>query len=669
MPRSTTRAATTLLLLAATAVSMTLTGPAATALPRAVASTVCPPAGGATIADAPTPATGALVVQGHGWGHSLGMSQYGAQGAARLGCSAPTILSTYYPGTTIRTPTLRTAVRLRLLSNEKAGRSTVQAQDKPLTWLAVSARKTVVQPEGTVWSVQRRADGRGLVLRDDRGVERFWVARSGVLQLQERGAVARVRSLAGTSLRTDLRMRMDDTEFTASATGLSAEQVLRDDATGAAVQKYLWGLAEVPASWPAAALQAQAVAARTYLVAGYAPATDPTTYRIGTTTATQHYGGVKHELEDAAAGGAWRAAVDATAGQVVTAADGTPIDAVFTSSLGGRSEDVRYVWGGSGVPYLSGVDDSRWDAASDNPFRSWSVGLTQSEVARRFGFDSVTDVHLGAPASPDRLAGVTVTGSRGGVVSTRTFTGWAARQALGVRSPSFTLQWLVPATSQPLSGDFDGDGRGDVGWFAAGRVTLLTAAGARRTYTIGGPTSRAVVGDFDGNGKDSVGVVTGIRWCLRNLVRSGGCDVGFDYGTPTDIPVAGRWHGGRADGIGVWRSGQWFLKDVAGAGPTTSRLSWGRPGDLPVTGDWDGDGRDTQGVVRAGRWFAATTLETTSRSTTFQYGGPADRFVVGTWAGGRRSLAGVVAGSTFFLRVPAGSGGTGVSTRLVTLAP
>ncbi len=538
-----------------------------------------------------------------------------------------------------------------------------------MTWVAVTARKTVVQPKGSVWSVQRRADGRGLVLKDDKGAERFWVDKAGVLQLQQRGTIARVRSLAGSSLRTDLRMRWDDTEFSATSSGLTAEQVLRDDATGTAVQKYLWGLAEVPASWPAAALQAQAIAARTYLVAGYAPATEPSTYRIGTTTATQHYGGVKHELEDAAAGGAWRAAVDATAGQVVNGADGAPIDAVFTSSHGGRSEDVRYVWGGPGVPYLRSVDDSRWDAASDNPFRSWSVGLSQQEVARRFGFDTVTDVRVGAPGGPDRVAGVSVTGNRGGVVSVRTLTGYAVRTALGLRSPSFTLQWLVPATSQPLAGDFDGDARGDVGWFAGGRVTLLTATGVRRSYALGGPSSRAVVGDFDGNGKDSVGVVTGTRWCLRNLVRSGACDVGFDYGTPTDVPVSGRWHGGRADGVGVWRDGQWFLKDVAGAGPTTTRFAWGRPGDAPVVGDWDGDGTDSQGVVRSGRWFLGRTLESASPSTSFTYGGPADRFVAGTWAGGRRSLAGVVAGSTFFLRVPAGPGGSQVTTRRVTLAP
>src|SRR5689334_8373033 len=45
------------------------------------------------------PATGVFNVQGHGWGHGHGMSQWGAQGAASQGVSADTITATYYPGT------------------------------------------------------------------------------------------------------------------------------------------------------------------------------------------------------------------------------------------------------------------------------------------------------------------------------------------------------------------------------------------------------------------------------------------------------------------------------------------------------------------------------------------------------------------------------------------
>jgi len=632
---------------------------------------VCPAPGGVPVPSAPTPPSGALVVDGHGWGHSLGLSQYGAQGAARLGCTASTIISTYYPGTSVAQQQLRSSVVLRLLANEAAGRSTVTAQTGPLTWLAVTANKALVQPVGQTWTVRRRADQRGVVLLDAKNVERLWVADTGVLRLQERGTVARVRSFGGTSgttVRTDLRMRWDDTQFvTARGSGLFVDQVIRDDAAGSGVQKYLWGLAEVPASWPSAALRAQALAARTYLVAGYADATDPTAYRIGTTTATQHYGGYAHESQDLAGGGAWRAAVDATDRQLVVTADGAPISAFYTSSHGGRSEDIRYVFGGPAVPYLAPVDDSAWDAASDNRYRSWSVGLAQSDVARRFGFDTVLDVRVAAPGNEDRLAGVSVTGVRAGVTSTRALTGAAARSALGVRSPGFTLRWLLPKTSQPLSGDVDGDGRGDVGWYAGGRVTWRTARGVQSAYVLGGPGDRAVVGDWDGNGKDSVAVVHNNTWCLRNALSAGRCDVTFRFGTSTDVPVAGRWKAGRVDGIGVWRGGHWLLRTTPSAGAADRALTWGRPGDVPVVGDWDGDGVDTQGIVRAATWYVTNTLRSQAPSSkAFGYGKPTDRFVVGTWAGGRTSYPATVAGSVFFQRSSLSAGPVG---RRVVLAP
>lgn len=634
-------------------------------------ATTCPAPGGVTVPAAPTPTSGALVVDGRGWGHSLGMSQYGAQGAARLGCSASTILSTYYPGTALAQRQLRSAVTLRLLKDEVAGRSTITAATGPLTWVAVTANKSLVQPKGETWTVRRRADLRGAVLLDAKGAQRFWVADTGVLRLQERGVVARVRSFGGaigTTLRTDLQMRWDDTHFVTTRTGgLSVDQVIRDDQVGAGVQKYLWGLAEVPATWPSAALQAQVVAARTYLVAGYADAADPTAYRIGTTTATQHYGGYRQEVQDQASGGAWRAAVDATDRTLIVGADDAPISAFYTSSHGGRGEDIRYSFGGPEVSYLRPVDDSRWDTASDNPYRSWSVGLAQADVARRFGFDTVVDVRVAPPGSPERLAGVSVTGVNAGITSTRTLTGAAARSALGVRSPGFTLRWLLPQTSQPIAGDFDGDGRGDVGWYAGGRVRLLTARGARYTYVLGGPGDRAVVGDWDGNGKDSVAVVRNNTWCLRNALSSGACDTTFRYGASTDLPVAGRWRAGKADGIGVWRAGKWFLRDTPSGGVAQRVLSWGRPTDAPVVGDWNGDGLDSQGVVRAGIWYVTNTMRSGApHARSFAYGRLDDRFVTGTWSGTRVSYPATVAGSVFFQRFFLSSGPV---SRRVVLAP
>ena len=221
--------------------------------------------------------------------------------------------------------------------------------------------------------------------------------------------------------------------------------------------------------------------------------------------------------------------------------------------------------------------------------------------------------------------------------------------------------------NQPLTGDFDGDGRGDVGWFASGQVTLLTASGVRRTYLIGGSGDRAVVGDWDGNGKDSVGVVRGSTWCLRNAVLNGRCDLTFRYGAPSDLPIAGKWRGGKVDGIGMWRGGKWLLRNTPSGGPTQRAFTWGKATDAPVIGDWNGDGTDTQGVVRATKWHLANALRTGApTATSFVYGKTTDRFVTGTWAGGRRTYPATVAGNVFSQRAELSAG---PATRRVVLAP
>ena len=103
------------MLLAATLLAVAALGGVA-GLPAApAAAAACPPSGGASIPAAT--AAGDVVFRGGGWGHGLGMSQYGAQGAARLGCSAEQILTRYYAGTAVVTRPMPASLRLRMLDN------------------------------------------------------------------------------------------------------------------------------------------------------------------------------------------------------------------------------------------------------------------------------------------------------------------------------------------------------------------------------------------------------------------------------------------------------------------------------------------------------------------------------------------------------------------------
>lgn len=620
---------------------------------------VCPAPGGAAIPAAATPAGADVVVRGGGWGHSLGMSQYGAQGAALLGCNHEQILRAYYTGADVASAPMGPAVLVTLLAGGTG--ATVDAVSGSVTWRDVAGRRTVSQPVGQSWTVTRTASGQ--MLRDAAGTDRLWVAQGSELRSEQFGSVARVRTRSGSATVTDLRMRWDYTRFVSDSAGLDVWQVIQDDARGLGVQKYLWSLAEVPVSWPAEALRAQAVAARTYLARRWSVSSGA--YVIGTTTATQNWTGYAQEQADAAAGGAWRRAVDATPNRVVTHG-GALIDALYSSSHGGSSEDSRYVWR-SDVPYLRPVNDSRWDLASSNPYRSWAKGFTNEQLAAAFGVDRVTSISVPGRGSPARLNGVVVTGTDGGAAFSRTYTGFDVRTRLGLRSPGITGVAVVDP-GVPLVGDWNGDGVDDLGWFRDGVFTTRDAAGATTSFGFGSASDRAVVGDWNGDGTDGIGIFRDGWWHLRETASPGPAERVIGFGSRGDRPVVGYWRGGAGAGagagIGVVRGNTWMLRSSATSGFEDLRTGFGTASDRPVAGDWNGDGTTTPGVVRGNQWFLADSMTAPVAVASPRFGTAAAVPVPGDWNGDGRTTTGVVMdGNRWHWRDDLlGGNGTGTAT-------
>lgn len=142
------------------------------------------------------------------------------------------------------------------------------------------------------------------------------------------------------------------------------------------VEDYVAGIAEMPARWPAAALEAQAIAARTY--AWYVARQGSFAgYDICATVACQVFTGADRVREDAL-GLRWQAAVDATAGQVLLDADGDPILARYFSTSGGRTYANEEAFPSSGPrPELVAIDDP-YDEVS--PYHRWTVRFTREEL-------------------------------------------------------------------------------------------------------------------------------------------------------------------------------------------------------------------------------------------------------------------------------------------------
>jgi hypothetical protein len=105
-----------------------------------------------------------------------------------------------------------------------------------------------------------------------------------------------------------------------------------------------------------------------------------------------------------------------------------------------------------------------------------------------------------------------------------------------------------PADMQPLAGDWDGDGRDDVGFYAPeSRMFALGGNGPVTFVLLEGASDSAlpVAGDWDGDGRDGVGVYEprAALFRLRNALTSGAADVTFRFGPRRGgwLPIAGAW--------------------------------------------------------------------------------------------------------------------------------
>jgi stage II sporulation protein D len=286
-----------------------------------------------------------FVIRGAGFGHGVGMSQYGAYGFALHGAGYDAILRHYYTGTALGTTDPARTVRVLLRSTGTASFSG-----------AARAGTRALNP-GRTYRVRRRgATEVDLLSSTGRRLATF------AAPLQVSGADGTL-ALGGTGRYRGLL------EFRPGFSGVDAINAVP-------LESYVAGVVsrESPSSWPLEALKAQAVAARTYAI---------TTSRGGATfdqyadTRSQMYGGVAAETA------ATNAAVNATRGQVVTY-DGAPVTTYFFSTSGGRTEDVENTTlGTEPKPWLKSVDDPYDDVS---PKHRWGpIRMTRMRAGANLG--------------------------------------------------------------------------------------------------------------------------------------------------------------------------------------------------------------------------------------------------------------------------------------------
>lgn len=355
-----------------------------------------------------------VAITGGGWGHGVGMSQYGAQGAARLGCTHRQILEAYYPGVDVEQMAMPDTVRIGFLDpgsqTTKGGVATITNHgDTAVPWALQGCDQSRYPdeterctppdalPSGATWKV--RSDAAGKYHVTDAGGAEVWSGgdRDSRLIAQHDGTVITV-DVPG--LKRTVRWGATELDSYAEAAQdgngkLFVVQVIDAEGDHSAMERYLWGLAEVPSSWPEESLRAQAVAARSYARIRTDSVRAGCRCNLYATVRDQHYSGWDKEKADSE--GRWRDAVNDTAGNVMRYTDGNGnrkvADGFYSSSHGGSSDAAKDVWGGD-VPYLQAVDTSRWEAESDNPRQRWTNGFTDEELAGIFGFDRFDELRI-----------------------------------------------------------------------------------------------------------------------------------------------------------------------------------------------------------------------------------------------------------------------------------
>jgi SpoIID/LytB domain protein len=377
----------------------------------------------------PVPASGVYTIDGRGYGHGHGMSQWGAQGAAQSGLDASQILDFYYPGTnrqSIGNPALRVKVWT------PAGTLRVDATaGQPMTVKDLATGKTKTGP-ATAYRVVTAGNGQRVDVYSSSRWTEFALAAPG-------------SNFAGPiSFSTPDGVTVFSANQSTARNYRGSVQVVRTAADRSTavnhvtMEDYLKGVVprESPASFRPAALQAQAVAARSYAWYDVAVASGGA-WDLCDTTACQVYAGRK-ELKN----GSWTSveqkstndAIGVTAGLAVYY-NGSPAFTQFSASNGGSAS-------AGSKPYLKSFADPYDGIPSGNTHHDWTASLSADALQKSYP-------QLGT-LSGIRVLSRSGVGEWGGYITSMELVGNKATVAVSARLGLKSTYWRPREVSSPF---------------------------------------------------------------------------------------------------------------------------------------------------------------------------------------------------------------------------
>ena len=336
---------------------------------------------------------------GSGYGHGVGLSQYGAKGQALEGKSATEILNYYFPQAQV-TPVADTATISVNIAHQVSALSLVlPATDTATVVIDTAVATSLPQNSALNFAIT------GKLISGPGGIGRTWIVK-------------------WSNPQSVVSVNVGKTKFQVSHGYIQLKAVnapgigFRIEATNwlRLHDEYLYGIAEVPSSWPTAALQSQVIASRTYALMRMNSIKKACDCHVYNSKYDQAFVGYSKEGEPRY-GQFWKAAVDATAvdegtGLAITI-NQLPVSVFFSSSSGGMTQRAVDVWG-TDIPHLVSVADP-WsvDPAVNKNYASWTKKVSQKVMAKAFGLTDVIEIKIGERTATNSVLKVTGVSSDG----------------------------------------------------------------------------------------------------------------------------------------------------------------------------------------------------------------------------------------------------------------
>lgn len=356
---------------------------------------------------------------GSGYGHGVGMSQIGAKARAVSGESATAILNYYYKDVQVVPYVDTHTIRVNIAHLVKSVSFTTHTPGARIDVFEGDIGNSTESMPINSFATKKRATFTVATLSRGKAVTLRWIGEDPVITMTD-GPVS-----------TKYKYGYITIKVVKAALEVTNTLALRDE--------YLWGISEVPSSWPAAMLEAQAIASRSYALSKLSVIKPSCDCQVYSHITDQNFVGYSKESEPKV-GLFWKEAVSRTiidtSTSLVVLSNGKPAQTYYFSSSGGATQTTRDAWG-EATAFTQSVPDSASVDIKLNPrFASWKASSTQELVAKAFLLPNVISLEILSRNQAGAVTYICATSSSG---VTKKLRGDTFRSRAKLPSPWFSL--------------------------------------------------------------------------------------------------------------------------------------------------------------------------------------------------------------------------------------